>query len=134
MRSEAQFFKTLMMVFLAFYLSSLIVFFFFIIIDKIGYDIYALMIPFTLGMPFTLSFSPILIVVTFIQWWVQNIKVKNFFSFILIIVYGFVLFIYGFELFNNRIIIFFLMSLPSTLLFLLVLSCLMKFFTRKIKA
>lgn len=132
MRSEGQFFKTLLMVFLAFYLSSLIVISLLAVVYVTDYDIYAFMAPFILGLISILFFAPVLIVVTFIQWWIQNIKLKNLFSFILLIIYGFTLFIHGLELFNEEKIKFFLISISSTLIFLLVLFYLMKPFTKKV--
>ena len=62
----------------------------------------------------------------------KNNKLKNFISFLLVIIYGYIIFIQTSLKSNNltwftdkdKILNFFLLSIPSTALFLIILICL----------
>ena len=141
MRTEALFFKTLFLVFLSFYIASYLIFLILAIsIENRGYSTTNLIksidmivsLPFWFGFFATIFFSPVLLFVSFVQWWIKNNKLKNFISFSLVIIYGCIIFILTslkssnstwFTEFTDqdKILDFLLLSIPSTALFLIIL-------------
>ncbi len=135
MRTEALFFKTLFLVFIAFYVSSLLIFPFMFVIIKGVDGFFDVSIGVVLGALFGVSliasilFSPALLLISFIQWWIKNNKLKNLISFLLIIIYGFLILKFpSFRFYNTNFhgvidetLIYLSLSIPSTLLFLILL-------------
>ena len=145
MRTEALFFKTLFFVFLSFYIASYIIFLMFAMFaEYTGYRTtdnfiesgkIVVSLPFLLGLAAIIFFSPVLLLVSFIQWGIRNKWLKNLISFLLIIIYGFLIFkapIFRFYNTNLPDIIdetlsYLSISIPSTLLFMALLSYLTQY-------
>lgn len=141
MRTEALFFKTLFFVFLSFYIASYIIFLMFAMFaEYTGYrttdnfiesDKIVVFLPFLLGLVAIIFFSPVLLLVSFIQWGIRNKWLKNLISFLLIIIYGFLIFKAPSFRFYNTIIdetlSYLSISIPSTLLFMALLSYLTQY-------
>ena len=143
MRTEGLFFKTLFFVFASFYIVSYFIFLILVICIKIreysttnfieSMKIMAFA-PFLLGFIATIFFSPVLLLICFIRWGIMNKWLKNVISFILMIVYGFCLiFIIFSDSYNKpwnhplfEISDYFLLSVPATLIFLIILFYLTK--------
>ena len=134
MSKKPSLFKFMFFVFLAFYLSSLIVLLFVFTSNIVNYPNLNILIGAIIGVSFIamIFFSPILLFVTFFQYWMKNNKLKNFISFLLVIIYGYIIFIQTSLKSSNltwftdkdKILNFFLLSIPSTALFLIILICL----------
>lgn len=141
MRTEALFFKTLFFVFLSFYIASYIIFLMFTMFaEYTGYRTtdnfiesgkIVVFLPFLLGLVAIIFFSPVLLLVSFIQWGIRNKWLKNVISFLLIIIYGFLIFKAPSFRFYNTIIdetlSYLSISIPSTLLFMALLSYLTQY-------
>ena len=141
MRTEALFFKTLFFVFLSFYIASYIIFLMFAMFaEYTGYRTtdnfiesgkIVVSLPFLLGLAAIIFFSPVLLLVSFIQWGIRNKWLKNVISFLLIIIYGFLIFKAPSFRFYNTIIdetlSYLSISIPSTLLFMALLSYLTQY-------
>ena len=141
MRTEALFFKTLFFVFLSFYIASYIIFLMFVMFaEYTGYRTtdnfiesgkIVVSLPFLLGLVAIIFFSPVLLLVSFIQWGIRNKWLKNVISFLLIIIYGFLIFKAPSFRFYNTIIdetlSYLSISIPSTLLFMALLSYLTQY-------
>lgn len=145
MRSEALFFKTLFFVFLSFYIASYIIFLMFAIFaEYTGYRTtdnfiesgkIVVSLPFLLGLVAIIFFSPVLLLVSFIQWGIRNKWLKNLISFLLIIIYGFLIFKDpSFRFYNTNLpdiidetLSYLSISIPSTLLFMALLSYLTQY-------
>ena len=141
MRTEALFFKTLFFVFLSFYIASYIIFLMFAMFaEYTGYRTtdnfiesgkIVVFLPFLLGLVAIIFFSPVLLLVSFIQWGIRNKWLKNLISFLLIIIYGFLIFKAPSFRFYNTIIdetlSYLSISIPSTLLFMALLSYLTQY-------
>jgi len=141
MRTEALFFKTLFFVFLSFYIASYIIFLMFAMFaEYTGYRTtdnfiesgkIVVFLPFLLGLVAIIFFSPVLLLVSFIQWGIRNKWLKNVISFLLIIIYGFLIFKAPSFRFYNTIIdetlSYLSISIPSTLLFMALLSYLTQY-------
>ena len=145
MRTEALFFKTLFLVFLSFYIASYLIFLIWVVcIENGGHSTTANLIesikiivflPFLLGLAANLLFSPILLLISFVQWWIKSNKLKNLISFLLIIIYGFlILKIPSFRFYNRNLpdiidetLSYLSISIPSTLLFMALLSYLTQY-------
>ncbi|MDI4500990.1 hypothetical protein E6P70_10465, partial [Moraxella nonliquefaciens] len=92
MRTEALFFKTLFFVFLSFYIASYIIFLMFAMFaEYTGYRTtdnfiesgkIVVSLPFLLGLAAIIFFSPVLLLVSFIQWGIRNKWLKNVISFL----------------------------------------------------
>lgn len=143
MRTEVLFFKTLFFVFASFYIVSYFIFLIPVICIEIGEHSttnfiesmkITAFVPFLLGFAATIFFFPILLLICFIQWGIMNKWLKNVISFILMIIYGFCLIFIIFSdshnkpwnhlLFKN--LDYFLLSVPATLIFLIILFYLVK--------
>lgn len=140
MRTEALFFKTLFFVFLSFYIVSYIIFLMFAMFaEYTGYRTtdnfiesgkIVVFLPFLLGLVAIIFFSPVLLLVSFIQWGIRNKWLKNVISFLLIIIYGFLIFkAPSFRFYNTNLpdiidetLSYLSISIPSTLLFMALLS------------
>ena len=133
MRTEALFFKTLFLVFVAFYFSALMVWLFFFVTTTDHFADIATMLctAFAISLVSSLLFSPVLLLVSFIQWGIRNKWLKNVISFLLIIIYGFLIFKAPSFRFYNTIIdetlSYLSISIPSTLLFMALLSYLTQY-------
>lgn len=138
MRTEALFFKTLFLVFLSFYIASYLIFLILAISTDMGEYTTTnfitsmkmkVSLPFLLGFIATIFFSPSLFLVCLVQWWMRSKKLKNFISFSLVIIYGYIMFIQTSLKSSNltwftdqdKILSFLLLSIPSTALFLIIL-------------
>lgn len=139
MRTEALFFKTLFFVFLSFYIVSYIIFLMFAMFaEYTGYRTtdnfiesgkIVASLPFLLGLVAIIFFSPVLLLVSFIQWGIRNKWLKNVISFLLIIIYGFLIFkAPSFRFYNTNLpdiidetLSYLSISIPSTLLFMALL-------------
>lgn len=147
MRTEVLFFKTLFFVFLSFYIASYIIFLILVICIEyrtttnfVESSRIVLFAPSLLGLAAIIFFSPVLLFICFIQWWVQSNKLKNLTSFLLVIAYGFLIFKFpGFRFDNtsfydvvDETFAYLLLSIPSTLLFLVLLFYLTQCKKRKI--
>lgn len=143
MRTEALFFKTLFLVFLSFYIVSYFIFLILAISTDMGEYTTTnfitsmkmkVSLPFLLGFIATIFFSPVLLFISFVQWWMRSKTLKNTISFILMILYGYMIFFVGFTdgydknnfIIQYEIIHFLIVSIPSTLLFIALLSYLIK--------
>ncbi|MCG7412955.1 hypothetical protein [Moraxella nonliquefaciens] len=145
MRTEALFFKTLFFVFLSFYIASYIIFLMFVMFaEYTGYRTtdnfiesgkIVVSLPFLLGLVAIIFFSPVLLLVSFIQWGIRNKWLKNVISFLLIIIYGFLIFkAPSFRFYNTNLpdiidetLYYLSISIPSTLLFMALLSYLTQY-------
>lgn len=145
MRTEALFFKTLFFVFLSFYIVSYIIFLMFAMFaEYTGYRTtdnfiesgkIVVSLPFLLGLVAIIFFSPVLLLVSFIQWGIRNKWLKNLISFLLIIIYGFLIFkAPSFRFYNTNLpdiidetLSYLSISIPSTLLFMTLLSYLTQY-------
>ncbi|OBX48328.1 hypothetical protein [Moraxella nonliquefaciens] len=145
MRTEALFFKTLFFVFLSFYIASYIIFLMFAMFaEYTGYRTtdnfiesgkIVVFLPFLLGLVAIIFFSPVLLLVSFIQWGIRNKWLKNLISFLLIIIYGFLIFkAPSFRFYNTNLpdiidetLSYLSISIPSTLLFMALLSYLTQY-------
>lgn len=145
MRTEALFFKTLFFVFLSFYIVSYIIFLMFAMFaEYTGYRTtdnfiesgkIVVFLPFLLGLVAIIFFSPVLLLVSFIQWGIRNKWLKNVISFLLIIIYGFLIFkAPSFRFYNTNLpdiidetLSYLSISIPSTLLFMALLSYLTQY-------
>ena len=145
MRTEALFFKTLFFVFLSFYIVSYIIFLMFAMFaEYTGYRTtdnfiesgkIVVSLPFLLGLVAIIFFSPVLLLVSFIQWGIRNKWLKNLISFLLIIIYGFLIFkAPSFRFYNTNLpdiidetLSYLSISIPSTLLFMALLSYLTQY-------
>ena len=145
MRTEALFFKTLFFVFLSFYIVSYIIFLMFAMFaEYTGYrttdnfiesGTIVVSLPFLLGLVAIIFFSPVLLLVSFIQWGIRNKWLKNLISFLLIIIYGFLIFkAPSFRFYNTNLpdiidetLSYLSISIPSTLLFMTLLSYLTQY-------
>ena len=145
MRTEALFFKTLFFVFLSFYIASYIIFLMFAMCaEYTGYRTtdnfiesgkIVVSLPFLLGLAAIIFFSPVLLLVSFIQWGIRNKWLKNVISFLLIIIYGFLIFkAPSFRFYNTNLpdiidetLYYLSISIPSTLLFMSLLSYLTQY-------
>lgn len=145
MRTEALFFKTLFFVFLSFYIASYIIFLMFAMFaEYTGYRTtdnfiesgkIVVSLPFLLGLAAIIFFSPVLLLVSFIQWGIRNKWLKNVISFLLIIIYGFLIFkAPSFRFYNTNLpdiidetLYYLSISIPSTLLFMALLSYLTQY-------
>lgn len=144
MRTEALFFKTLFLVFLSFYIVSYFIFLILVLciemgeystINLIDFMEIAAFAPFLLGFTATIFFSPVLLLVCFIQWWIKSKKIKNTISFIVMILYGYVMFAWfsgDYEKFSwivtqDEAIYYVILLIPSTLLFMVLLSYLAQY-------
>ena len=145
MRTEALFFKTLFFVFLSFYIASYIIFLMFAMFaEYTGYRTtdnfiesgkIVVSLPFLLGLAAIIFFSPVLLLVSFIQWGIRNKWLKNVISFLLIIIYGFLIFkAPSFRFYNTNLpdiidetLSYLSISIPSTLLFMALLSYLTQY-------
>lgn len=145
MRTEALFFKTLFFVFLSFYIASYIIFLMFAMFaEYTGYRTtdnfiesgkIVVSLPFLLGLAAIIFFSPVLLLVSFIQWGIRNKWLKNLISFLLIIIYGFLIFkAPSFRFYNTNLpdiidetLSYLSISIPSTLLFMALLSYLTQY-------
>ena len=145
MRTEALFFKTLFFVFLSFYIASYIIFLMFVMFaEYTGYRTtdnfiesgkIVVSLPFLLGLVAIIFFSPVLLLVSFIQWGIRNKWLKNVISFLLIIIYGFLIFkAPSFRFYNTNLpdiidetLYYLSISIPSTLLFMALLSYLAQY-------
>jgi|GEM_PF-3249786 len=145
MRTEALFFKTLFFVFLSFYIASYIIFLMFVMFaEYTGYRTtdnfiesgkIVVSLPFLLGLVAIIFFSPVLLLVSFIQWGIRNKWLKNVISFLLIIIYGFLIFkAPSFRFYNTNLpdiidetLSYLSISIPSTLLFMALLSYLTQY-------
>ena len=145
MRTEALFFKTLFFVFLSFYIASYIIFLMFAMFaEYTGYRTtdnfiesgkIVVFLPFLLGLVAIIFFSPVLLLVSFIQWGIRNKWLKNVISFLLIIIYGFLIFkAPSFRFYNTNLpdiidetLSYLSISIPSTLLFMALLSYLTQY-------
>ena len=145
MRTEALFFKTLFFVFLSFYIASYIIFLMFAMFaEYTGYRTtdnfiesgkIVVFLPFLLGIVAIIFFSPVLLLVSFIQWGIRNKWLKNLISFLLIIIYGFLIFkAPSFRFYNTNLpdiidetLSYLSISIPSTLLFMALLSYLTQY-------
>lgn len=145
MRTEALFFKTLFFVFLSFYIASYIIFLMFAMFaEYTGYRTtdnfiesgkIVIFLPFLLGLVAIIFFSPVLLLVSFIQWGIRNKWLKNVISFLLIIIYGFLIFkAPSFRFYNTNLpdiidetLSYLSISIPSTLLFMALLSYLTQY-------
>lgn len=145
MRTEALFFKTLFFVFLSFYIVSYIIFLMFAMFaEYTGYRTtdnfiesgkIVVFLPFLLGLVAIIFFSPVLLLVSFIQWGIRNKWLKNLISFLLIIIYGFLIFkAPSFRFYNTNLpdiidetLSYLSISIPSTLLFMALLSYLTQY-------
>ena len=145
MRTEALFFKTLFFVFLSFYIVSYIIFLMFAMFaEYAGYRTtdnfiesgkIVVFLPFLLGLVAIIFFSPVLLLVSFIQWGIRNKWLKNVISFLLIIIYGFLIFkAPSFRFYNTNLpdiidetLSYLSISIPSTLLFMALLSYLTQY-------
>ena len=145
MRTEALFFKTLFFVFLSFYIASYIIFLMFAMFaEYTGYRTtdnfiesgkIVVSLPFLLGLAAIIFFSPVLLLVSFIQWGIRNNWLKNVISFLLIIIYGFLIFkAPSFRFYNTNLpdiidetLYYLSISIPSTLLFMALLSYLTQY-------
>ena len=145
MRTEALFFKTLFFVFLSFYIVSYIIFLMFAMFaEYTGYRTtdnfiesgkIVVSLPFLLGLVAIIFFSPVLLLVSFIQWGIRNKWLKNVISFLLIIIYGFLIFkAPSFRFYNTNLpdiidetLSYLSISIPSTLLFMALLSYLTQY-------
>lgn len=136
MRTEALFFKTLFLVFVSFYFSSLMIWLFLFVVSASHFSDVTVMLgaAFGMGLISSLLFSPVLLLICFIQWGIMNKWLKNVISFVLMIVYGFCLiFIIFSDSYNKpwnhplfEIFDYFLLSVPATLIFLIILFYLTK--------
>lgn len=145
MRTEALFFKTLFFVFLSFYIASYIIFLMFAMFaEYTGYRTtdnfiesgkIVVFLPFLLGLAAIIFFLPVLLLVSFIQWGIRNKWLKNVISFLLIIIYGFLIFkAPSFRFYNRNLpdiidetLSYLSISIPSTLLFMALLSYLTQY-------
>lgn len=145
MRTEALFFKTLFFVFLSFYIVSYIIFLMFVIFaEYTGYRTtdnfiesgkIVVFLPFLLGLAAIIFFLPVLLLVSFIQWGIRNKWLKNVISFLLIIIYGFLIFkAPSFRFYNTNLLdiidetlSYLSISIPLTLLFMALLSYLTQY-------
>ena len=145
MRTEALFFKTLFFVFLSFYIASYIIFLMFAMFaEYTGYRTtdnfiesgkIVVFLPFLLGLAAIIFFLPVLLLVSFIQWGIRNKWLKNVISFLLIIIYGFLIFkAPSFRFYNTNLLdiidetlSYLSISIPSTLLFMALLSYLTQY-------
>lgn len=92
-------------------------------------------LPFLLGLVAIIFFSPVLLLVSFIQWGIRNKWLKNLISFLLIIIYGFLIFkAPSFRFYNTNLpdiidetLSYLSISIPSTLLFMALLSYLTQY-------
>lgn len=92
-------------------------------------------LPFLLGLVAIIFFSPVLLLVSFIQWGIRNKWLKNVISFLLIIIYGFLIFkAPSFRFYNTNLpdiidetLSYLSISIPSTLLFMALLSYLTQY-------
>lgn len=138
MRTETLFFKTLFLVFLSFYIASYLISLMFVIyvesIDSTTVNFTELIkivifFPFLIGLIATTFFLPAVLLVSFIQWWMQNDRLKNVISFLLIMIYGFlILKVPSFRFYNTNLpdiidetLPYLSLSIPATLLFLVLL-------------
>ncbi len=136
MRTEALFFKTLFLVFVSFYFSALMIWLFLFVVSASHFSDVTVMLgaAFGMGLISGLLFSPVLLLICFIQWGIMNKWLKNVISFVLMIVYGFCLiFIIFSDSYNKpwnhplfEIFDYFLLSVPATLIFLIILFYLTK--------
>lgn len=143
MRTEALFFKTLFFVFLSFYIASYLIFLIPVICIEIGEHSttnfiesmkITAFVPFLLGFVATIFFSPVLLFISFVQWWIKSNKLKNLISFLLIMIYGFLIWkVPSFRFYNTNFhdiidetLSYLWLSIPSTLLFIALLSYLIK--------
>ena len=145
MRTEALFFKTLFFVFLSFYIASYIIFLMFAMFaEYTGYRTtdnfiesgkIVVFLPFLLGLVAIIFFSPGLLLVSFIKWGRRNKWLKNLISFLLIIIYVFLIFkAPSFRFYNTNLpdiidetLSYLSISIPSTLLFMALLSYLTQY-------
>ena len=145
MRTEALFFKTLFFVFFFFYIVSYIIFLLFAMFAEYsGFSTtdnfiesgkIVVSLPFLLGLVAIIFFSPVLLLVSFIQWGIRNKWLKNLISFLLIIIYGFLIFkAPSFRFYNTNLpdiidetLSYLSISIPSTLLFMTLLSYLTQY-------
>lgn len=145
MRTEALFFKTLFFVFLSFYIASYIIFLMFAMFaEYTGYRTtdnfiesgkIVVFLPFLLGLAAIIFFLPVLLLVSFIQWGIRNKWLKNVISFLLIIIYGFLILKFpSFRFYNKNLpdiidetLSYLSISIPSTLLFMALLSYLTQY-------
>lgn len=131
MSKEPSLFKVMFFVFLAFYLSTLIILLFVFSSDANNYPGINILMSAIIGSSFIamIFFSPILLLITFCQYWIKNYKLKNFISFSLMIIYGYIIFIQTnlkasnltWFTYQDKILNFFLLSIYSTVLFLVIL-------------
>lgn len=92
-------------------------------------------LPFLLGLVAIIFFSPVLLLVSFIQWGIRNKWLKNLISFLLIIIYSFLIFkAPSFRFYNTNLpdiidetLSYLSISIPSTLLFMALLSYLTQY-------
>lgn len=137
MRTEALFFKTLFLVFVAFYFSALMIWLFFFVTTTDHFADIATMLctAFAISLVSSLLFSPVLLLVSFIQWGIRNKWLKNVISFLLIIIYGFLIFkAPSFRFYNTNLpdiidetLSYLSILIPSTLLFMALLSYLTQY-------
>lgn len=92
-------------------------------------------LPFLLGLAAIIFFLPVLLLVSFIQWGIRNKWLKNVISFLLIIIYGFLIFkAPSFRFYNTNLLdiidetlSYLSISIPLTLLFMALLSYLTQY-------
>lgn len=137
MRTEALFFKTLLLVFVTFYFTAMIIWMAFFIVSLSDFsDVKTVLgVVFGLSLIASLFFSPVLLLVSFVQWWAKSKKLKNIASFISIIIYGHIIFAWStcdhkglcLMIAQDKIINYLVFSIPSTLLFMTLLMCITKY-------